>query len=87
MFKLDPQNPKWSDQFLDPYFSCVSPLVDETCFGLKKKVFEKSESPLILFYIKRENKTIKKTPKSDSVVLENHIFEKSESRFRDQVTY
>ena len=35
----------------------------------EKLVLEKTESPLILFYFKRENKTRRKTLKSDSIVF------------------
>ena len=35
----------------------------------EKLVLEKTESPLILFYFKRKNKTRKKTLKSDSIVF------------------
>ena len=64
MFKLDPQNPQWSQQFVDPYFS-RAPSLDQRdlLFICEKIVLEKSESPLILLYFKRENKTRKKTLK------------------------
>ena len=57
---------------VDPYFSRASPLdQQDLLLFCEKLVSEKSESPLILFYFERENKTRKKTlKKSDSRVFE-----------------
>ena len=56
---------------VDPYFSCASPLdQQDLLLFCEKLVSEKSESPLILFYFERKNKTRKKTlKKSDSIVF------------------
>ena len=56
----------------------------ETRFIGEKLVLEKSESPLILFYFKKENKTRQKTLKKwRHSFLEKRVFEKLESRFED----
>ena len=49
---------------MDPHFSFASPLnrKDSFLFG-EKLILANSESPLILFYFKRENKIRKKTLK------------------------
>ena len=52
MFKLDPQNPQWSQQFVDPYFSRAPYSIVRLAFIGEKLILEKSESPLILFYFK-----------------------------------
>ena len=47
---------------MDLYFSRVSPLNGENrFFNCEKLVLEKLESPLILFYFKKKNKTRKKS--------------------------
>ena len=64
VFKLDHQNPQWSREFVDSHFSRVSSLNRRDLLLLVKKlVLEKSESPLILFYFKKENQIRKKTLK------------------------
>ena len=45
------------------FFMCVLICWRESPFNNEKLVLEKSESPLILFYFKRENKIRKKTLK------------------------
>ena len=49
---------------VDPHFLCASPLnrQDSLLYG-ENLVLEKLESPLILFYFKRESKIRKKPPK------------------------
>ena len=60
---IDHKIGRFETQGVDPHFSCVSPFNGETCFVGEKIFLENSESSLILFYFKRENKTIKKTLK------------------------
>ena len=45
------------------FFKCVPTQSTRLIFISEKLVLEKSESPLILFYFKKENKTRKKTLK------------------------
>ena len=45
------------------FFTCVRTQLARLAFIGEKLVLEKSESPLILFYFKRENKTRKKNLK------------------------
>ena len=70
----------------------VPSLVHETRFLMVKKiVLVKSDFPLFLISFKRKNKKKKKKKipkkKCDSIVLEKNIFEKPESKSRDQVNY
>ena len=53
----------------------------------EKLVLEKLESPLILFYFKKENKIRKKTLKKWLHSFEKTSLEKPDSWSEDQVTY
>ena len=90
MFKLDPQNPQWSRQFVDPHFSRAPPLDRrDSLFICEKLILKKSWSRhLFYFYFKGKIKQERKTLENDSIIFEKrHVFEKPESRSGDQVTY
>ena len=56
---------------MDPHFSHASPLDRRDSLSIcEKLIFEKKlESPLILFFFKRENKTRNITLKNDSIIF------------------
>ena len=72
MFKLDPQNPQWSHQFVDPHFSRAPPLDRrDSLFICEKLIFgKKLDRHLFYFYFKGKIKQERKTLKSDSIILE-----------------
>ena len=74
------------------FFTCVPTQSTRLAFiGEKKLVLEKLESPLILFYFRRKNKTRKKTLKKwlhsfwKNMSLKKHVFEKPEFRSGDRL--
>ena len=69
------------------FFMCVLICWRESPFNNEKLVLEKSESPLILFYFKRKNKTKKKTLKKLLHGFGKASLGKPESWSGDQVTY
>ena len=71
-------------------FMCIPTQFTKLAFDDEKLFLVKSESPLILFYLKRENKTRNKTLKKVTPLFWKSMSSKKQNskyRLGDQVTY
>ena len=68
-----------------PFFHVYYHFDCETCFYCEKLIFEKMESPLILFILKGENKIRKKKSRVTSYLKKNKSMTKN--WFEGHVTY
>ena len=81
MFKLDPQIPQWSRQFVDPHFSRAPPLNRrDSLLICEILIFRKSWSRhLFYFYFKEKIKQERKTLKYDSIIFGKNMSLKNPS--------
>ena len=81
MFKLDPQIPQQSRQFVDPHFSCAYPLDQrDSLFICENFVFGKvGVATYFIFIFERENKIRNKTLKNDSIIFGKSVSLKNPS--------